>query len=75
MKDELEQCKLLQNFIKIPVPQSVYKRRMKNLDEFLQKRNLKINEDNNVIFVKGIMLLKAAAVIGEEFTTSTLFKI
>jgi len=48
---------------------------MKNLDEFLQKRNLKINEDNNVIFVKGIMLLKAAAVIGEEFTTSTLFKI
>lgn len=41
----------------------------------MQKRNQKQNLRKKEIFIKGIMVLKAAAVIGEEFGTAALKKI
>ena len=66
---------MLQNFTKIPVPSSIHKWRLRDLDEFLLKRNDKENIRKKEIFIKGIMVLKAAAVIGEEFGTAALKKI
>lgn len=75
MKKSLERCQLLQNYTKIPVPSSIHKWRLRDLDEFLLKRNEKGNIRKKEIFIKGIMVLKAAAVIGEEFGTAALKKI
>ena len=74
-KKILEKSILMQNFTKIPVPSSIHKRRLKNMDTFLKKGRAKNNIRKQEVAVKGLMLMKAAAIIGDEFGTASLKKI
>ena len=73
---KFEKCIELDNFTKILVPNSVHKRRLKNMDEFLKMgRADKKKVWQKELYVKGILVLKAAAVIGDEFGLGALRKI
>ena len=73
---KLEECMHLDNFTKIYVPNTVHKRRLKNMDDFLnRRRDPKCKPWQAELYIKGIILLKAACVIGDEFGTAALKKI
>ena len=74
-KKSLDLCIAMNNFTKIPVPSSVHKRRLKDLDNFLKTMRLKNNSRKQEIGIKGLMLMKAASIIGDEFGTQALKKI
>lgn len=77
-RPSLHRCRVLQNYTKIPVPPFALKKRLKNLDMFLKEgKNSKYkgNIRKQEIHVKGLMILKTAAIIGEEFGTQALKKI
>ena len=66
-----QKCVRIQNFTKVPVPSCVLKNRLALLDQFLKKgRNGHAKKKE--LAIKCIMLLKAAAIIGEEFGTLAL---
>ena len=65
---KLEKCMRLQNFTRIPVPACVLKNRLSLLDQFLKKGRMQ-NAKKKELTIKCIMLLKAAAIIGDEFGT------
>lgn len=65
----------MNNFTKIPVPSLVHKRRLKDLDSFLKTLRQKNNTRKQELGIKGLMLMKAAAIIGDEFGTAALKKI
>lgn len=54
------------------MPSTIHKWRLRDLDEYLLKRNDKEHARKKEIYTKGIIVLKAAAVIGEEFGTAAL---
>ena len=56
------------------VPSAVLKSRLKNMDDYIKKSRA-TNPRKGELAIKGIMLMKAAAVIGEEFGTLALKKI
>ena len=56
------------------VPSSVLKNRLKNIDSYIRASRA-ANPRKGELAIKGIMLMKAAAVIGEEFGTLALKKI
>ena len=72
--DAFVTSKTLCNFTKIPVPSFAIKKRLKNIDNFLKEGRSK-GVRKQEIAVKGLMLLKAASIIGEEFGTLALKKI
>ena len=74
-KKLLDNCLALNNFTKIPVPSLVHKRRLKDLDNFLKTLRQKNNTRKQETAIKGLMLMKAAAIIGDEFGTAALRKI
>ena len=59
----------LQNFTKLPVPSNAIKKRLKDMDTFLKQGRAKNNIRKQELAVKGLMLMKAASIIGEEFGT------
>ena len=73
-KKSFDKCVALQNFTSVPVPSSMHKRRLKNLDSYLNEGRKK-NQRKAELSIKGLLLLKAACVIGEEFGTAALKKI
>jgi hypothetical protein len=56
------------------VPSSVLKNRLKIIDSYIRASRAS-NPRKGELAIKGIMLMKAAAVIGEEFGTLALKKI
>jgi hypothetical protein len=56
------------------VPSSVLKNRLKIIDSYI-RASRDSNPRKGELAIKGIMLMKAAAVIGEEFGTLALKKI
>ena len=68
---------MLNNFTSVPVPSSAHKRRLKNIDDLLRRGNDQKLKNPRVfeLGIKGIILMKAASVIGEEFGTLALKKI
>jgi hypothetical protein len=56
------------------VPSSVLKNRLKIMDSYIRASRAS-NPRKGELAIKGIMLMKAAAVIGEEFGTLALKKI
>jgi hypothetical protein len=54
------------------VPSFAIKKRLKELDAFLLEGKDKGNARKREIQIKGLMLLKTAAIIGEEFGTMAL---
>ena len=73
-KKNFDMCVAMQNFTSVPVPSSMHKRRLKNLDSYLNEGRKK-NQRKAELSIKGLLLLKAACVIGEEFGTAALKKI
>ena len=75
--DKFNECLLLNNFTSVLVPSSAHKRRIKNIDELLRKGiEYKLKDPRFFeISIKGIILMKAASIIGEEFQTLALKKI
>ena len=73
-KKNFDMCVSMQNFTSVPVPSSMHKRRLKNLDSYLNEGRKK-NQRKAELSIKGLLLLKAACVIGEEFGTAALKKI
>lgn len=69
-----KKCKRLSNWTKVPVPSSVLKRRLTNIDEPLLKYRSKGNKKNIEMAIKGILIMKTACIIGEEFGTHALKK-
>jgi hypothetical protein len=68
---KFQKCVRLQNFTKVPVPPCVLKNRLALLDQFLKKgKNGPAKKKE--LAIKCIMLLKAAAIIGDEFGTLAL---
>jgi hypothetical protein len=57
------------------VPSNAIKRRLKNMDNFLKEGRAKMNLRKSELAVKGLMLIKAAAIIGEDFGSAALKKI
>lgn len=77
-KPSLEHLRKLQNFTKIPVPSFAIKSRLRDLDCFLKEGKdpkYKGSVRKQETHVKGLMVLKTAAIIGEEFGTQALKKI
>ena len=68
-KKAFEMCVQLQNFTKLPVPSNAIKKRLKDMDTFLKSGRAKNNIRKQELAVKGLMLMKAASIIGEEFGT------
>jgi hypothetical protein len=73
--EKLTKCRLLQNYTKVPVPSLAIKKRLRNLDNYLKEGRSKGILRKQEIAVKGLMLLKTASIIGEEFGTAALKKI
>lgn len=72
MTEDLEECRMSKDFSQIPVPVSIYKRRLRNLDAFINKANKIENYEQKKVYTKGILILKVAAVIGEEFGSESI---
>ena len=68
---------MLQNFTSAIVPSSAHKRRLKNIDDLLRKGIENKIEDRKLfeISFKGVILMKAASVVGEKFRSSVLKRI
>ena len=73
--EKLSMCRKLQNYTGIPVPSLAIKKRYRNLDNFLKQGRAKGILRKQEIAVKGLMILKSASIIGEEFGTMALKKI
>ena len=73
--ESFEQCMKLHDFTTIPSPSPVHKRRLKNLDDYLKMGRTQNNQRKQELVIKGIMLMKAASCIGDEFGTQALKKI
>ena len=72
-KPKLQRAMMLQNYSKIPVPPKAHKKRLMNIDQFLKKgRSVGNNLRKQEMTVKGLMIMKAASIIGEELGTSAL---
>lgn len=69
-----KKCKRLNNWTKLPVPSSVLKRRMTNLDKPIYNIRTSQNKNKIELATKGSLVLKTACVIGEEFGTQALKK-
>jgi hypothetical protein len=72
--ETFDKCKRLHNWTQVPVPASVLKRRLNNFDEPLLKVRSTNNQKKIQNFTKGILILKTACIIGEEFGTLALKK-
>lgn len=72
---KFEMCVQLQNFTKIPVPSNAIKKRLKDMDTYLKTGRANKNVRKQELAVKGLMVMKAAAIVGEEFGTAALKRI